>query len=602
MLTFGNPIGFLALLGIPVVIAIHFLQRKSQVLTVTTLFLLDQMQRESVSGSRFERLRSSVPLWLQLLIVCLITWLLSEPRWLRKDSVQRVAVVLDNSASMAVYKDDTLELLKERLAELATASTISDYVLLESTISDQRLYTGTSLADFTTAASSDWHPRFGNHDPTPVLRVARSIVGATGLVIYATDYDPPEPLPFSTKVASIAEPVANVGFAGLSISNVDGQPVWSALIRNYGDSPVTRSWWIEAANQKTEPRTISLEPGTTTTIQGPFLESLAAATVRMANDDFPIDDALPIVRPQPKPLTLWKNPSIATNRAYTKLFKTFNNLGDASAPETADVTATSYLPTNPELPATNGFLFVKTPSNAKYSTKPIVVENHPLTVDLNWQGLLARQHSLKIPARDVDETLVWQGEYPLVFLRATPSGRLLCFNFDLDKSNAAKLPAFVVVIHRFLESLRINKIAEEAANFETGQDLNFAFDVSAGAPQLSLRSRDRSGQTVSETFPLMQATAIDAPPLPGFFEIYQGENRLLKGAAHFADTREADFTGAASRDDLVGISSSLVDEHTERDSLWRLWLLLSLAALLTSWHFTKTHAAPPAPIPSPSTH
>ena len=39
-LLFTNPLGFWALLGIPVVVLIHFLQRQSQVLPATTLFLL----------------------------------------------------------------------------------------------------------------------------------------------------------------------------------------------------------------------------------------------------------------------------------------------------------------------------------------------------------------------------------------------------------------------------------------------------------------------------------------------------------------------------------------------------------------------------------
>ena len=37
-LSFGNPLGFIALLGIPTVIAIHFLQRRSKQALVSTLF------------------------------------------------------------------------------------------------------------------------------------------------------------------------------------------------------------------------------------------------------------------------------------------------------------------------------------------------------------------------------------------------------------------------------------------------------------------------------------------------------------------------------------------------------------------------------------
>ncbi|HRJ10726.1 MAG TPA: BatA domain-containing protein, partial [Prosthecobacter sp.] len=100
-LTFANPLGLWALLGLPVVVAIHFLQRRQRRVTCTTLFLLEQMRRESRTGNRFEKLRVSIPFWLQLLMVLLLAWLLAQPRWLGRDAVQRVAVVLDASASMA---------------------------------------------------------------------------------------------------------------------------------------------------------------------------------------------------------------------------------------------------------------------------------------------------------------------------------------------------------------------------------------------------------------------------------------------------------------------------------------------------------------------
>ena len=47
MPTFANPLGLLALFGIPALLAIHFLQRKARVLTVSTLFLLDHTRREA---------------------------------------------------------------------------------------------------------------------------------------------------------------------------------------------------------------------------------------------------------------------------------------------------------------------------------------------------------------------------------------------------------------------------------------------------------------------------------------------------------------------------------------------------------------------------
>jgi len=97
-LSFANPAGFWALLGLPAVVIIHFLQRRARRQVITTLFLLEPMRQESAGGHRFQRLRTSIPFWLQLLMVLGLTWLLIEPRWVRSTSVQRLAVVVDASA------------------------------------------------------------------------------------------------------------------------------------------------------------------------------------------------------------------------------------------------------------------------------------------------------------------------------------------------------------------------------------------------------------------------------------------------------------------------------------------------------------------------
>ena len=87
----------------------------------------------------------SVPLWMQLLAVLLLTWLLTEPRYQRPRSIQRVAVVLDSSASMSVFKDATLAALREKLPPLQGAASAIEFTVLESTPGRPRLFAGDSI-------------------------------------------------------------------------------------------------------------------------------------------------------------------------------------------------------------------------------------------------------------------------------------------------------------------------------------------------------------------------------------------------------------------------------------------------------------------------
>ena len=114
----SNPLGLLTLIAIPIVIAIHFLQKRAQIVPSSTLFLLQKTQKESASGRKFDRLINSIPLWLQLLAVLIITWLTVQPRFQKTNSTQRIAIVLDSSASMSVFIEETKAKLKETLPTL----------------------------------------------------------------------------------------------------------------------------------------------------------------------------------------------------------------------------------------------------------------------------------------------------------------------------------------------------------------------------------------------------------------------------------------------------------------------------------------------------
>src|SRR5690606_6308861 len=134
-----------------------------------------------------------------------------------------------------------------------------------------------------------------------------------------------------------------------------------------------------------------------------------------------------------------------------------------------------------------------------------------------------------------------QEKRPLIFLRDTPASdgarasSQLCFNFDLNLSNATRQPAFIVLLHRFAERVRDAKNAPFAANLETGQPIRLT-TASEQPLEITFTSADGS-RTTKRSQPT--ADSLRAPLDPGFLTIRQGENLLLRAAVHFADTREA---------------------------------------------------------------
>ncbi|HEX7260325.1 MAG TPA: BatA domain-containing protein [Luteolibacter sp.] len=581
MFTLANPLGLLALLGIPAVLAIHFLQRKAVELPVSTLFLLERTQRDAASGRRLERIIPSIPLWMQLLAVLLLAWFLAEPRVQKSGSVQRIAVVLDSSASMGVFKSQAIARLLEELPGFQGPASSLELTVIESAPNRPRLYAGSSLEELKSVLEK-WLPLDGLTDPTQALRLARSLVSREGTVIYLTD-TVAESLPFEARLLAVGEPVENVGITGVSFTTEEGTLVWRALVRNYSKTPVDRAWSLQTATGGTDPRPLHLEAGALATLQAAFPVDAEDVRLVLTTDRFPLDDTLPMVAPKPKSLALFTATSPAFADLTTKLLRALDSAIATNDAATADLAIASYDPLDPVLPPGNSIIFVEDSTRTgAYLKGGILAEPHKLLSNLNWQSLLVRE-TIQLDRLPSDTVLLWQDKRPLIFLREKGPIRQLCFNFDLRLSNAANQPAFIVLLHRFAESVRDAKIAPTAVNLETSQPIQIT--AAPGIP-LQFAARDLTGK--SQPPP---ASASHAPATPCFLTVRQNETVLLNAAVFFADTREADFSGCGKSDRTTAALQATVERHTLPDPLWRVWILLLVAALLVSWKFTTTKSA-----------
>ncbi len=594
----NNPWGLLALLGIPVVLLIHFLQRQAQIVPASTLFLLEKTQQESSAGRRFERLRQSIPLWLQLLTVLLLAWLLAEPRYRTQASTQQIAIVIDSSASMSVFQDEVVSTLKEELPRLQGAASELQLYLLSSEPDEPLLYTGAKLED-ALAVLRDWQPTASARDPRAALRLARSRIRSQGILIYVTDHVSEQSLPFEAQLLAVGEPIDNLGFTGLSFAEESDS--WQATVRNYSDKDATRSWHVVFPDgSQSEKQELSLASDGITTLTGNFPEGVGSLTVHLEGDSFTLDDLLPIVQSQPK-LLVAESLLPAKFSDFERRFLSFFPSLEKDSTSAPDLTLTSYDPLFPILPEHHAIITIdETARSRTFLTGRIIAETHPLTRGLNWQALQARE-TTAFPITESDEVLLWQGDRPLIALRntfsadaeeSTQNRQHLIFNFDLSLSNALKLPSTVVLLHRFTSGLRESKIAFEALNTETNQPIELAHSPS---PQLFFKRPNSNGELISQ--PLESNEPLRAPGLPGYFEIAQGEATLMRSASHFADTREADFRQAGKANKLGSIASSAIERHTSEDRWWSIWVLLTLAILILTWHFAnsrKTSNSSPA--------
>tara|TARA_R110000850_G_scaffold242043_4_gene366696 strand:+ start:281 stop:2083 length:1803 start_codon:yes stop_codon:yes gene_type:complete len=592
---FANPLGFWTLLGIPLVLLIHFLQRQSISLPVSTLFMLDAIDRQSLKGRKFDRLRNSLPLWLQLLSILILTWLLIEPRWMSSNTIQRIVVVLDSSASMEPFKENAANLLGIELPKLSPSAGQTSYTLLESRSQGDRLYRGDSL-DGVSEALGAWEPASGAHSPESALRVGRSLAGSEGTLIFLTDHIK-NTLPYGAILFSIGTPIDNVGFAGLSTtSSADGR-TWQVTVRNYSRAIQEREWFLAAGQQRTESRALTLEPGETRTLSGKFPEGTDHVRLILNSDAFTRDDQLHLILPQPKPILVSASIAPNANELVLDIINSLENAplaqaqSDPKLAESPDLVFSTYNPLQPgPLPPVSIAFINQLHVPKEFFKGPIFSANHPLIENLNWQGLIAKS-TPSIPVNQDDSPLLWQGDRALIFLREFGEIRQLIFNFDVIQSNAARLPAFVVLIDRYVNQLRAEKVAAKSENFELDQLIPISVETGQTAPDISLNSS--SGL---QTIPWNHAGLLRSPRDPGFFQVRQGDQLLLDASANFADTREADFSDAASRSDLVSLARKIAEQKSVEDPFSQGWLLGLIMLALFCWFLLSRAQTDSAPI------
>jgi len=572
-LTFANPAGWWLLLGIPAIIAIHFLQSRTRPVEITTLFLIEPLLEENRRGAVWTRIRQSSQMWLQLLAVALLAWLCLKPVWLRPESVQSVAMVMDQSYSMQAFRGEAMTRTGQLMRQLDQAAGKTEWYVLSSDVNVPTIYRG-DRTDEAAASLIRWLPDRAGHDPGKAILRARDLVGPEGMVILVTDQTN-TPVPPHTHLLSVGKPVANSGFTGIRFERDDsGQLEWIASVMHYGFNSTSRPFQVVFDDATpSAPQNITLSAGRVMNLRGPVPENARRGTLIFNADEYPVDDVMPFVIPRKKTLTY----ALTDFRHIDQWLERVMSTVEAAIP--AEPTAAPALNWGTFTGRTverkgHGLFMYSGDQEAGYAA--ITVVDHPLTRDLNWSGFLGRV-APGFERKPGDLVLVWMGNHPLVILRENETDRQLILCFDATRSNADRLPAVILCLHRFIETVRETIDGYEAVNMETHQLLPIRHAV-------TLREELAGGIT---TRMLDGRSPARAPAWPGFITATRNDTEIFHAAVHVVDTAEADLTSAGSiaPDDAIVLQQRIV--NSRRDMLTPLWFALLGCAMLASWISVK---------------
>jgi hypothetical protein len=288
----------------------------------------------------------------------------------------------------------------------------------------------------------------------------------------------------------------------------------------------------------------------------------------LSADEFPTDDALPLVAAEAKPFGVFVTGNPALTSLAERIVATVSGARRVTTPAEADLAMVSSAEDLGGSFLGAKVIFAAATSEARGSVNaPIAAEKHPLTEGLMWDGLLMSGLG-PLSMVHGDQALVWQRGDALVFLRRSGGRQVLFLNFDVEKSNADRLPSFVLLLSRFLASVQAEKPVVFADNFETHQRLPIS-----GKGLSSVNDGDVT-EVIGDAH---------APGAPGFFNVQRGKELLLRGGAHFADAQEADFRAAGTVLPDLGRAVAVRRENTVGDPFALGWTALLAAALIGSW-------------------
>jgi hypothetical protein len=135
MIQFSNPAALWLLTLILPIVLLYLLKRKRTDVTVPSLLVWKQAIEDSQAQTPFQKLRSNILLFLQILIVVLITALLAEPHsYHLSKQTMRWILVIDTSAGMQAtdVKPNRFTAAKDRMQALLDSIPASDQVMLVS--------------------------------------------------------------------------------------------------------------------------------------------------------------------------------------------------------------------------------------------------------------------------------------------------------------------------------------------------------------------------------------------------------------------------------------------------------------------------------------
>lgn len=607
---FLNPLGLLALLGVPAVIALHLFRRRFERRRVSALFLWEARTITTLSGRRREKLLRSPSFWAELLAALLLGLSFAGPRGCGSLEAKHLVVVLDGSASMSAlppgeagrsFADEVRERLDAQIEDLSGGSRVT---IVESGPRPRIAVGPAAFPEEARSRLDEYRPAAGAHDLAPAVALALQLAGAGAVTLY-TDRFEPDRFPGQVGVVAVGRPLDNLAITRAtrllgSEAEPEGERVL-VTVTNFSprERPVTVA--LLAGGVPLAAEELPIEAGA----RRHFTFDLPPDTppveaVLEGGDAFELDDLARLVPPPRRTLAL------ASTLDGQEL--RFLGLASASAPldRWTALVPRSTAASSPEVahlaiarepvggPETWCLVLAPPAGEALDLLGPFLLEKrHPLLSGVTLDGVVwSAASEVALPG----VPLVSAGDRPLLTEEHLGERRIFHANVDFQRSSLQLSPDWPILLDNLAELRRRELAGAESVNLSLGEAFRYRADATKPSPSEAGRDAEPETRNASDPYDeyvlhgpvgdrelrargelvIEDLTAVGAYRLAD-----AGGATLAELAVNFGDDRESDLRALDS-----GERASSVELAEERaGSSWLILLLAvgALGAVLFDW-------------------
>jgi hypothetical protein len=588
-MAFTAPLGLLALLAVPAVLALHLFRRRYRPRAVAGLFLFAPDALVASAGRTRTPLVRSLSLWLELAAAALCALWLAGPRLTSFGAPPHLVLVLDDSASMSARGNDGVTFAARARevvgAELRAAGGDVVVTLIVTGPRPRVLCGPQAPAAVARTSLQSYDPQRVRHDMAPALALATELAGERGTILFLTD-DPNAVTPPGCAVRAVGESLDNTALVHARRVAVAGKERVLVDATAFAAAPVATTLTLRRleGGGTLLARTIELPPGRVARFDLEVPAGTGALEVSLPGDALAVDDRF-VLLPEPlRPVSVAVRLPAATV-AELQLGHALRALGSAvriDQPE-ADleiVDAGSEGPWSVQLVVAPGTEPVES------WIGPFLTERrHPLLRGVTLEGVIWSAGRAAI-----GRGLVFAGDVPLLGEETLGDRVRIQLALDPARSNLATSPDWPILLANAVDLARARLPGAAQHNLRLGDPVTWRRRPQEDARE-ELHLRDDAGQSTRGvgarvvTFDTWRA---------GMHRLLRGETELARFAVNFVDARESDLRacGTAVRPAAPAPESDLAAASVARGEFERRWLALLLLAVaaLDWWVLSRQRA------------